>query len=209
MLFLPFLRVVPAVPPRCSCRPSSLFLLLLGRGDAAVCRRALHALMNLTMFNHRNAAELISPAHLRRRRAPPTTLSHHHDDDDADVHAAELIAADGVALTTAALAAHQGARTRPAIPRNGKDAPNITIELRDLFHQLDPRLPRGYYRIPGLVATTNGTLLAFVMGRMHRTDATPNIVYLRRSFDGGREWTEAAAYGGAPVVDPATGAVHF
>ena len=35
-------------------------------------------------------------------------------------------------------------------------------------------------------------LLAFVMGRMHRTDATPNIVYLRRSHDDGATWGRRA-----------------
>jgi len=91
--------------------------------------------------------------------------------------------------------------------------------LTDLFHQLDARLPGGDYRIPSLVTTLNGTLLAFVAGRMHRTDITPNILYLRRSEDDGATWTPAQAvlqdphnrteYGGAPVVDPATGKVHL
>ena len=89
----------------------------------------------------------------------------------------------------------------------------------DLFHQLDSRLPHGFYRIPGIVTSTNGTLLAFVMGRFHRTDMTPNIVYLRRSFDNGENWTPAQAvlsdptnhtmYGGLPVVDQKTGSIHF
>lgn len=54
---------------------------------------------------------------------------------------------------------------------------HIALTFTDLFHQLDARLPHGYYRIPGLVSTPKGTLLVFVMGRFHRTDATPNIVY--------------------------------
>ena len=53
--------------------------------------------------------------------------------------------------------------------------------VQDLFHELDSRLPHGDYRIPSLVATTNGTLLAFVNGRFHRTDQTPDILYMRRS----------------------------
>ena len=65
------------------------------------------------------------------------------------------------------------------------------VYLQDLFHALDPRLPHGYYRIPSMVATNNGTLLAFVMGRFHRTDSTPNIVYLRRSHDDGNTWESA------------------
>ena len=91
--------------------------------------------------------------------------------------------------------------------------------LIDLFEQLDARLPHGDYRIPSLIATPNGTLLAFVMGRMHRTDSSPNIVYLRRSFDDGTSWEPAqpilsdpmnrTVYGGAPVINPVTGAVIF
>lgn len=94
-----------------------------------------------------------------------------------------------------------------------------SIGMVDLFTQHDGRLPHGDYRIPSLVATPNGTLLAFVMGRMHTTDNTPNIVYLRRSHDDGNTWQEAVPilsdptnstmYGGAPVVDPHTGTVHF
>jgi len=89
----------------------------------------------------------------------------------------------------------------------------------DLFHQLDPRLPRGYYRIPSLISSTNGTLLAFIAGRMHRTDSTPNIIYLRRSFDDGNTWEPAQTvlsdprngteYGGVPIVDTNTGVIHF
>ena len=95
----------------------------------------------------------------------------------------------------------------------------VTCTLQDLFVQLDSRLPHGDYRIPSLVATPSGTLLAFVMGRMHRTDYTPNIVYLRRSIDDGATWSEAEAilsdphnrtmFGGVPVVDPSTGTVTF
>ena len=91
--------------------------------------------------------------------------------------------------------------------------------LTDLFHQLDSRLPHGDYRIPSLVTTLNGTLLAFVGGRFHRTDVTPNILYMRRSEDDGLTWGKAIAvlrdaqngteYGGAPLVDPATGVVHL
>ena len=107
----------------------------------------------------------------------------------------------------------------PPTPVPPTPSPTPAVALQDLFHQLDELLPRGDYRIPSLVATSNGTLLAFVMGRMHRTDATPNIVYLRRSHDDGATWEKAVPvlndptnrtmYGGAPVIDPVTGAVHF
>ena len=89
----------------------------------------------------------------------------------------------------------------------------------DLFHQLDPRLPHGDYRIPSLVTTRNGTLLAFAAGRMHRTDITPNIIYMRRSTDDGKSWEQATPllsdatnhteFGGAPIVDPASGAILY
>ena len=85
-----------------------------------------------------------------------------------------------------------------------------TVHLTDLFHQLDARLPHGDYRIPSLITTSNGTLLAFIAGRMHRTDITPNIIYLRRSMDDGDSWGPAFAllsdaqnrteYGGAPIA---------
>jgi len=90
--------------------------------------------------------------------------------------------------------------------------------LTELFTQLDARLPNGDYRIPSIVAHPNGTLLAFVRGRMHRTDATPNIILLRRSFDDGETWAEArpilddpanqTMFRGAPVVH-ASGAITF
>ena len=67
------------------------------------------------------------------------------------------------------------------------------IYQQDLFQELGPPLPypfntSGYYRIPSLLASSNGTLLAFIAGRFHRTDATPNIIYLRRSLDDGNTW---------------------
>merc|ERR1712232_911058 len=71
-------------------------------------------------------------------------------------------------------------------PVRSETATPNPFNTTDLFHQLTYPLPypfntTGYYRIPSLVTSTNGTLLAFIMGRFHRRDATPNIVYLRRS----------------------------
>ena len=77
--------------------------------------------------------------------------------------------------------------------------------VQDLFHELDSRLPRGDYRIPSLVATTNGTLLAFVNGRFHRTDQTPDILYMRRSLDDGNTWEPAQAV----LADPTNRALSL
>ena len=96
--------------------------------------------------------------------------------------------------------------------------------ITDLFHQLGPPLPypwntSGFYRIPSMVTAPNGDVLAFALGRFHRTDATPNIVYFRRSTDNGNTFQPPAVllsdpnngteYGGVPVVDPVSGAIHY
>ncbi|MCQ4209383.1 sialidase family protein [Streptomyces longispororuber] len=73
------------------------------------------------------------------------------------------------------------------------------------------------YRIPAVVRTARGTLLAFAEGRHSSAADTGNIdVVLRRSADGGCTWgpqTVVAAGNGdtrgnpAPVVDPRTGRI--
>ncbi|WBO66458.1 sialidase family protein [Streptomyces camelliae] len=73
------------------------------------------------------------------------------------------------------------------------------------------------YRIPALVRTRHGTVLAFAEGRRNGAGDSGDIdVVLRRSADGGCTWgpltVVAAGHGDtrgnpAPVVDPRTGAV--
>jgi sialidase-1 len=73
------------------------------------------------------------------------------------------------------------------------------------------------YRIPALIVSAKGTLLAFCEGRRGGAGDSGDIdVLLRRSFDGGRTWAAAqtvADMGGdtvgnpAPVVDRKTGAI--
>ncbi|KOV67950.1 sialidase family protein [Streptomyces sp. MMG1121] len=73
------------------------------------------------------------------------------------------------------------------------------------------------YRIPAVVRTRHGTVLAFAEGRRDSAGDTGDIdVVLRRSTDGGCTWgpltVVAAGHGDtrgnpAPVVDPRTGAV--
>ncbi|MGB9605839.1 MAG: sialidase family protein [Bryobacteraceae bacterium] len=73
------------------------------------------------------------------------------------------------------------------------------------------------YRIPAIVRTGKGTLLAFAEGRRHSARDWGDIdVLVKRSSDGGRTWSRAitvADFGDdtvgnpAPVVDPRTGTV--
>jgi sialidase-1 len=78
------------------------------------------------------------------------------------------------------------------------------------------------YRIPALLATGKGTLLAFCEGRkMSGSDAGDIDLMVRRSRDGGKTWSPAAVVyeeGGdapitignpAPVQDRRTGVVHL
>lgn len=71
------------------------------------------------------------------------------------------------------------------------------------------------YRIPAIVATTRGTLLAFAEGRKHHCgDADDIDLLVKRSTDGGKTWSKARVVwddgnntcgNPAPVVDRRTG----
>jgi sialidase-1 len=73
------------------------------------------------------------------------------------------------------------------------------------------------YRIPSLIVSADGTLLAFAEGRKKGTSDTGDIdLLLRRSTDGGATWGETqvvvddgpnTAGNPCPVVDPASGAI--
>lgn len=73
------------------------------------------------------------------------------------------------------------------------------------------------YRIPAVVATAKGTILAFAEGRKHGAGDSGDIdLLLRTSLDGGRTWGPVqvvvddgpdTAGNPAPVVDPKTGTV--
>jgi sialidase-1 len=73
------------------------------------------------------------------------------------------------------------------------------------------------YRIPALILTTNGTLLAFCEGRKHSRSDTGDIdLLLKRSADGGKTWSpqqvvwndDANTCGNpCPVVDQQTGTI--
>ncbi|MFF7486190.1 exo-alpha-sialidase [Streptomyces luteogriseus] len=116
---------------------------------------------------------------------------------------------------TAAVAA--GALLAPAAPAHSQPAAAATeFDQQVLFKaSQDP----GYacFRIPAIVRTTSGTLLAFAEGRvLNCGDAADIDIVLKRSTDGGRTWgplqvvTEGAGdtHGNpAPVVDRGTGRI--
>lgn len=75
------------------------------------------------------------------------------------------------------------------------------------------------YRIPSLIVSTKGTLLAFCEGRKHgRGDSGDIDLVLKRSFDGGKTWqpTQVVWDDGpntcgnpCPVVEAKTGAIYL
>jgi hypothetical protein len=92
-------------------------------------------------------------------------------------------------------------------------------KLYDLWTGHDAYTPRGIYRIPSMVTTNNGTLVAFAQARVHSTDATPSSVVMRRSFDDGETWEptrvvlpdyfNATEQVGESLYDPATDTIFF
>jgi len=74
------------------------------------------------------------------------------------------------------------------------------------------------YRIPGIVSTKRGVLLAYTSARMGTSDWADIDIVMRRSMDHGKTWTESRRIAGEtqgttdnPVAIPdyQTGAVHF
>ncbi|MFI1726764.1 exo-alpha-sialidase [Streptomyces sp. NPDC020489] len=123
---------------------------------------------------------------------------------------AHLGPALAAALTTVALAAS------PAPAHARPDTVAAEFEQRVLF---DASKDPGYacFRIPAIVRTVEGTLLAFAEGRvLNCGDAADIDIVLKRSTDGGRTWgpLRVVDEGGgdthgnpAPVVDQSTGRV--
>ncbi|MFE9025248.1 exo-alpha-sialidase [Streptomyces iakyrus] len=117
-------------------------------------------------------------------------------------------------LTAAVAAGALLAPTAPALGQPGSAVPEFDQQVLFKASQ-DP----GYacFRIPAIVRTTRGTLLAFAEGRvLNCGDAADIDIVVKRSTDGGRTWgplqvvTEGAGdtHGNpAPVVDRRTGRI--
>ena len=75
------------------------------------------------------------------------------------------------------------------------------------------------FRIPAIVSSTNGTLLAFAEGRKNGCSDTGDIdLVMKRSMDNGQTWSELQVIwddgkrvcgNPAPVVDESTGTIHL
>ena len=75
------------------------------------------------------------------------------------------------------------------------------------------------FRIPAIVKTNKGTLIAFCEGRKNSGSDTGNIdMICRRSIDGGKTWSKIITIwddgnntcgNPSPVVDPETGRIHL
>ncbi|MGW7526171.1 exo-alpha-sialidase [Streptomyces sp. NPDC054783] len=127
---------------------------------------------------------------------------------------ARLRAVLATALTTAALLLVPLAAPHPAQAQSPAGEPGFEQQILFKTSQ-DP----GYacFRIPAIVRTADGTLLAFAEGRvLNCGDAADIDIVLKRSTDGGRTWgplqvvNEGAGdtHGNpAPIVDRATGRV--
>ncbi|MEU1400772.1 sialidase family protein [Streptomyces sp. NPDC005728] len=127
---------------------------------------------------------------------------------------ARLRSALFIALAAAALVVQPLTSPHPAQAQPAADAPEFDQQILFKASQ-DP----GYacFRIPAIVRTTDGTLLAFAEGRvLNCGDAADIDIVLKRSTDGGRTWgplqvvTEGAGdtHGNpAPIVDRDTGRI--
>ena len=130
--------------------------------------------------------------------------------------ARKLGSARTVSLLFTALAATIAVATPPAAGQTRQASPTGALEQQVLFMaSQDP----GYacFRIPAVVKTNAGTLLAFAEGRVNDcSDAGDIDIVVKRSTDGGRTWSPLSVVnegGGdthgnpAPVVDRRTGRV--
>ncbi|MFB7929870.1 exo-alpha-sialidase [Streptomyces sp. NPDC056039] len=116
---------------------------------------------------------------------------------------------------TAVLAA--AALLAPALPAEARPATALAEFEQQVLFKASQNPGYACFRIPAIVRTTSGTLLAFAEGRvLNCGDAADIDIVLKRSTDGGRTWgplqvvTEGAGdtHGNpAPLVDRGTGRI--
>lgn len=114
----------------------------------------------------------------------------------------------GTALTAAVLVvgvspAQAGPAHAPVAPDRVPGGAPAGIEQQVLFKSSQDPGSYACFRIPALVTTTNGTLLAFAEGRVKGCGDSGDVdLVLKRSTDGGRTW------GPLQVVDEGAGDTH-
>lgn len=129
------------------------------------------------------------------------------------------IPATAGASTPGTPAAGGGADSAPAVAAGDTVSPPAGgFDQQVLFKAANEQ---GYacFRIPAVVRTVKGTLLAFAEGRkLNCGDATDIDVVLKRSYDGGKTWTplqvvnpgDGATHGNPePIVDRTTGRIYL
>ena len=82
-------------------------------------------------------------------------------------------------------------------------ADSASPEFVDVFVSGQDGYPN--YRIPSLVVTTKGTLLALCEGRTKNDDHAANDLVLKRSSDGGRTWSAPERILAGPKHEAVTG----
>ncbi|MFQ5810826.1 MAG: exo-alpha-sialidase, partial [Armatimonadota bacterium] len=146
-------------------------------------------------------------------------LLHSHSGSDCGYPGLELLP-DGTFVATTYI------KYRPGPEKHSVVSVRFALAELDAKAGLSPRHTDvfvsgedGYhtYRIPSVITTLKGTLLAFCEGRKEsRRDQSPTDMVLKRSFDGGRTWTPMqivvkavpdAAMDPCPVVDRTTGTI--
>ncbi|MEV6804957.1 sialidase family protein [Streptomyces sp. NPDC051132] len=120
-------------------------------------------------------------------------------------------------LTAAAAAAGLLLPFLTAVPAGAQPAPRAPEFAQQVLFKAAQDPGYACFRIPAIVRTTDGTLLAFTEGRVRNCgDAADIDLVLKRSTDGGRTWGPLRVVGEgagdthgnpAPVVDRVTGRV--
>ena len=125
-------------------------------------------------------------------------------------------------LSNCAVAAETGEKAPVTHWKSDENKENIAEDSSDDWPRMVDVFVGGQddyhtYRIPSLITTQKGTLLAICEGRKLRAaDESPTNLVIKRSFDGGKTWAPMqvvvdaipdAAMDSCPILDRATGTV--